>query len=64
MTNILLSKKINASIFMAILSIAVISQENDADIEEVVTVSSKIEVPAKDVVGSVSLLINQILKPE
>ena len=56
MTNILLSKKINAFIFMAILSITVISQENNADIEEVVTVSSKIEVPAKDVVGSVILV--------
>ena len=62
MTNILLSKKINASIFMAILSIAMISQENNADIEEVVTVSSKIEVPAKDVVGSVSLITQSDLE--
>ena len=62
MTNILLSKKINASIFMAILSIPVISQENNADIEEVVTVSSKIEVPAKDVVGSVSLITQSDLE--
>ena len=62
MTNILLSKKINASIFMAILCIAAISQENNADIEEVVTVSSKIEVPAKDVVGSVSLITQSDLE--
>ena len=47
---------------MAILSIAVISQENNADIEEVVTVSSKIEVPAKDVVGSVSLITQSDLE--
>ena len=62
MTNILLSKKIIASIFFVIFSIAAISQENNSDIEEVVTVSSKIEVPAKDVVGSVSLITQSDLE--
>ena len=49
MTNILLSKKITANIFLTIFCIASISQENNTDIEEVVTVSSKIEVPVEDV---------------
>ena len=62
MTNILLSKKIIASIFLVICGIAAISQENNSDIEEVVTVSSKIEVPAKDVVGSVSLITQSDLE--
>ena len=62
MTNILLSKKIIASIFFVIFGIAAISQENNSDIEEVVTVSSKIEVPAKDVVGSVSLITQSDLE--
>ena len=62
MTNILLSKKITANIFLTILCISAISQENNTDIEEVVTVSSKIEVPAEDVVGSVSLITQSDLE--
>ena len=56
MTKKLLSKKAKVFLFLSIFGITLISQENGAEIEEVVTVSSKVEVPAKDVVGSVSLI--------
>ena len=62
MTNNLLSKKLTAYIFLATFGITTISQENTAEIEEVVTVSSKIEVPVKDVVGSVSLITQSDLE--
>ena len=62
MTNYLLSKKLTAYIFLATFGITTISQENTTEIEEVVTVSSKIEVPVKDVVGSVSLITQSDLE--
>ena len=47
----------NILIFSALIfNYIIIAQENDQTVEEVVTVSSKIPIPIKEVVGSVSLI--------
>ena len=47
----------NILIFSALIfNYTIIAQENDQTVEEVVTVSSKIPIPIKEVVGSVSLI--------